>query len=126
MKLEHRGQAFTLVELLVVIAIIGVLAAALTPNLLETRRYSHEGAAVAYLRHCVTAVESSRDVVTQKLPDVSSCEDPMLGEARLNPPTSVKDTAITVQEDRDSYMITVRSVSGKVFRHNGKTVVAGG
>lgn len=118
-------QGFTLIELLMVISIIGLLAGVLVPNLLTVKRHSNDGAAVAYLRHCVTALEAVRDSVNQTLPQVTSCEDPLLKESPPSRPASVVSTGVVINGERDSYLITLTSVTGKVFRHDGSTVLAG-
>ncbi|WP_216321197.1 prepilin-type N-terminal cleavage/methylation domain-containing protein [Deinococcus aestuarii] len=122
---QRKDRGFTLVELLTTIAILSLLASALIPNLLSARRHSNDGAAIAYLRHCVTSLESARNSVTQQLPEARSCEDPSLGDARLPRPSSIISTIINVNPDRDDYTVTVNSVTEKVFYHNGRTVVAG-
>lgn len=122
---QQKDHGFTLVELLTTIAILSLLASALIPNLLSARRHSNDGAAIAYLRHCVTSIESARNSVTQQLPDIRSCEDPSLGEARLSRPNSIINTVVSINTDRDDYTVTVNSVTEKVFYHNGRTVVAG-
>ncbi|WP_102126428.1 prepilin-type N-terminal cleavage/methylation domain-containing protein [Deinococcus planocerae] len=122
---HQKDRGFTLVELLITIAILSLLASVLVPNLLSARRHSNNGAAIAYLRHCVTSIESARDSVTQKLPNVTSCEDPQLGEARLSRPSSVITTVIEINPDKDDYTVTVNSVTEKTFYHNGRTVIAG-
>jgi len=121
----HKNQeGFTLIELLVAIAIIGLLASVLLQNVSAIRARANDSAAVAYLRHCVTSIESSRQVVNQELPNVTSCEDGNLGESKLPRPQSVKNSAISIQVAQDSYMVTVTSITGKVFKHDGRTILA--
>lgn len=43
-------QSFTLVELIIVMAIIAVVAVLAVPNVIEARKFAHQGAAVAGLR----------------------------------------------------------------------------
>jgi len=46
--MKHAG--FTLVELIIVMAIIAIIAVLAVPNIIEARKFAHQGAAVASLR----------------------------------------------------------------------------
>lgn len=46
--MKHAG--FTLVELIIVLAIIAIIAVLAVPNIIEARKFAHQGAAVASLR----------------------------------------------------------------------------
>lgn len=122
--MHKNTQAFTLIELLVVISIIGILSAVVMQNVISARQRANDGAAVAYLRHCITAIESSRQIVNQELPSVTSCEDSNLGESKMTRPRSIKLSEVSIQVAQDSYMVTVTSITGKVFKHDGRTILA--
>lgn len=117
---SQQKQGFTLIELLVVMAIIGILAAALIPNMLSARNKANDGAAQAFLRHCISAMEMSRDQQGYVEP-ITKCDDNLLGMAKLNLPSSVTSTTVTVHADRADYSILVTSITGKRFKYDNNT-----
>ena len=115
-------KGFTLIELLVVMAIIGILIAALLPNLMMARNKAYDGSAVAFLRHCISAMEMKRNQEGYVV-NATSCDDSILGDAAQILPPAVKSTQIYPNANLSDYTIDVTSVTGKNFKYeNGKFI----
>ncbi|WP_081845937.1 prepilin-type N-terminal cleavage/methylation domain-containing protein [Deinococcus marmoris] len=123
--MKAHTSGFTLIELLIVIAILGVLIVVLLPNLRAARDRANDGATTAYLRNCILAIESIRDPISGKI-DVSptSCEDPVLSDAQLTKPPAVASSSIAIDANRNSYVTTAVSSTGKEFKHDGYALIS--
>lgn len=117
--MRRTSEGFTLLELLIVMAVIAILVAVLVPNLAGARTRAQDSATLAYLRHCASALEFSRDVLG-KLPHPSpaTCEDTALGDYAQVRPDSVKQSRVTVTQNRTAYTIDAISQSGKAFAYD--------
>ncbi|GGO35245.1 prepilin-type N-terminal cleavage/methylation domain-containing protein [Deinococcus humi] len=120
-----RATGFTLLELLIVVGVLALLMTVLTPTLVSARNRANDAASSIYIRNCVNSLESIRNGLTGKF-DVapSTCHDNALGEARLVPSASVISSSISIDSTRSDYLITVKSKTGKVFKHDGHTFIA--
>ena len=117
--MANNTEAFTLLELLLVMAIVAILVVVLVPNLAGARTKAQDSATMAYLRHCASALEFSRDSLG-KLPNPAptTCEDAALGEYAQARPDSVKQSQVTVTQNGTAYTLTAISQSGKTMAYD--------
>lgn len=119
--MKHTAEGFTLVELLIVIAIIGILMAALVPNMMAARQRADDGAALGFLRHCVSALEMSKDMTGHITIQVTTCEDPEFDAALQHRPPGVISSAIQI--DNNEYTVKVTTRNSRVFKYeNGNFI----
>lgn len=72
---RKRARGFTLIELLIVIAILGIIAAILVPNLLESMQKAKQKRTMADLQELSGAIESYREEHGGRVPEAASIDE---------------------------------------------------
>jgi type IV pilus assembly protein PilA len=113
-----RAKGFTLVELLIVVAIVALLAAVLTPNLLNARKRALDMASQMYLKQVVQWVASADTAgANVSVLDGDDCRGGLLRDegAPAEYPRAVRSCVINRDSADNKYTITVTSQASGVF-----------
>lgn len=114
----HKARGFTLIELLIVIAIIALLAAVLTPNLLNARKRAVDMASQLYLKQVVQWIASADTAGSDvSALDGNDCRSTILQDegAPAEYPRAVVSCSISRNSADNKYTITVNSQANGVF-----------
>ena len=103
-----QNSGFTLTELLITLALIGILVAALLPNLFGARRSGEEKMTREYLSSCLTAAEQRRDFHSNTVTLPGSCTE-LAGPS----PAPLQTNTITLSQN--TYTITLTDRRGKSY-----------